>query len=108
MLRNQRLGITPEVDAVPASLGDLVTVEQYLCVRPLPLPPPPESAAGGAAAADTGHDANFAATHAGRRETNPKGKPPKPNGVHETQAARPARTTQAAPGTLREDRARPQ
>jgi hypothetical protein len=28
MLRNKRLGVTPEVDAVPAALGDLVTVEQ--------------------------------------------------------------------------------
>jgi hypothetical protein len=111
MLRNQRLGITPEVDAVPASLEELVTVEQYLCVRPLPLPPPPprEPAAGTEEAGDTGHDAaaNFAATHAGRREANPKGKPPKPTGVHETQATRPARTTQAAPGS-REERARPQ
>jgi hypothetical protein len=107
MLRNQRLGITPEVDAVPATLGDLVTVEQYLCVRPLPLPPPPDAAAG-TEAADTGRNAaaNFATSHAGRREANPKGA--KPSGVRETQAARPARTTQAAPGTLREDRARPQ
>ena len=107
MLRNQRLGITPEVDAVPASLDELVTVEQYLCVRPLPLPSPREPAAGTEEAGDAGRNAaaNFGATRAGRREANPKG--PKPNGVHEKEAAR-ARTTQAAPGTLREDRARPQ
>jgi hypothetical protein len=110
VLRNQRLGITPEVDAVPETLGDLVTVEQYLCVRPLPLPPPREPAAGSEEAGDAGRDAaaNYAATHAGRREAKPKGNPPKPNGVHETQAARPARATQAASGTQREDRARPQ
>jgi hypothetical protein len=109
MLRNQRLGITPEVDAVPETLGDLVTVEQYLCMRPLPLPPPREPAAGTEEAGDAGRDAaaSYAATHAGRREAKPKGNPPKPNGAHEKEAARPARTTQAAPGT-REDRARPQ
>jgi hypothetical protein len=39
-LRNQRLGISAEAD--PAPLGDVVTLEQYLCVRPLlPDPPPP-------------------------------------------------------------------
>jgi hypothetical protein len=110
MLRNRRLGITPEVDAVPESLGDLVTVEQYLCVRPLPLPPPPESAKGTASDADDAHPvaANRTAGHPARHDGNAKGNPPKPNGPHETQAVRPARTTQAAPGTLREDRARPQ
>ncbi len=108
MLRNQRLGITPEVDAVPESLGELVTVEQYLCVRPLPLPAPREPGAGTDEAADGGRSvtANYAATHPGRREV--KGNPPKPNGVHEKEAARAARTTQAAPGTLREERARSQ
>jgi hypothetical protein len=106
-LRNKRLGVIPDVDAVPETLGDLVTVEQYLCVRPLPLPSPREPAAGTEEAGDNGRNAaaNFGATHAGRREA--KGNPPKPNGVHETQAARPARTTQAAPGN-RDDRARPQ
>jgi hypothetical protein len=107
MLRNKRLGITPEVDAVPTSLGDLVTVEQYLCVRPLPLPQPAAVAAGGA---EAGHhaDANWAAGHQGR-DPNPKGNgaPPKLNGVHETQATRPARTTQAISGA-RGDRPRPQ
>jgi hypothetical protein len=109
MLRNRRLGVTPEVDAVPESLGELVTVEQYLCVRPLPLPSPREPAAGTEEAGDAGRDAgaNHAATHAGRREAKPKGNPPKPNGVHETQAARPARATQAASGA-HEERARPQ
>jgi hypothetical protein len=107
MLRNKRLGITPEVDAVPTSLGDLVTVEQYLCVRPLPLPQPAAVAAGGT---DAGHhaDANWAASHQGR-DPNSKanGAPPKPNGVHETPATRSARTTQAISGA-REDRPRPQ
>jgi hypothetical protein len=109
MLRSQRLGIAPEVDAVPETLGDLVTVEQYLCVRPLPLPALPESAAG--TGAETGHPgaASGTAGHAAHREANPKGNgtPLKPNGAHETQAARPARTTQAASGA-REDRPRPQ
>ena len=117
-LRNKRLGVTPEVDAVPETLGDLVTVEQYLCVRPCPCRPPPESraegTAGGADRATGGRKwrANPAAhrtpvTQRGtahrqgerlRRSRTP----------HETQAKRPARTTQAAPGTLHEDRARPQ
>jgi hypothetical protein len=108
MLRNKRLGMTPEVDVVPASLDDLVTLEQYLCARPVPLPGPAAVAAGGA---DDGSPAaaNSAATHPLRREANPKGNgaPPKPNGVHETQGARPARATQAASGT-REERPHPQ
>jgi hypothetical protein len=113
MLRNKRLGVTPEVDVVPTTLGDLVTVEQYLCVRPLPLPEPAAGtvAAGTEGGADAGHHtaANGSANHAARRDANPKGNgaPPKPNGVHETQAKPPARTTQAASGA-REDRARPQ
>jgi hypothetical protein len=41
-LRNQRLGISAEAD--PAPLGDVVTLEQYLCVRPLLPDPPPERA----------------------------------------------------------------
>jgi hypothetical protein len=105
MLRNKRLGVAPEVDVVPASLDDLVTLEQYLCARPLPLPGPAAVAAGGA---DDGHEGG--ATHPLRREANPKGNgaPPKPNGAHETQGARPARATQAASGTPREERPRPQ
>jgi hypothetical protein len=34
MLRNKQLGTSAEAD--PAPLGNLVTLEQYLCVRPLP------------------------------------------------------------------------
>jgi hypothetical protein len=106
LLRNKRLGVTPEVDVVPASLDALVTLEQYLCVRPLPVPQPAAVAAEGA---DTERPANRAASHKGR-EANPKGNgaPPKANAVRETPATRPARTTQAAPGTLREERPRSQ
>jgi hypothetical protein len=122
MLRNKRLGVTPEVDAVPETLGDLVTVEQYLCVRPLPLPAPPADtdAAGTAGGADAGRPAasNWRVNQTGHRDANAKGagaqpKPngaavQKPNGARDTAATRPARTTQAAPGTLREDRPRQQ
>jgi hypothetical protein len=34
MLRNKRLGTSAEAD--PAPLGNLVTLEQFLCIRPLP------------------------------------------------------------------------
>jgi hypothetical protein len=120
-LRSKRLGVAPEVDAVPEALGDLVTVEQYLCARPLPLPGPAAvtAAAGTGGGADAGQqaDENWRANHAAHRDAGPKGNgappkgnvaPPKPNAIHETQAKRPARTTQAAPGTLHEERPRPQ
>jgi hypothetical protein len=110
MLRNKRLGITADPDVVPTLLGDLVTVEQYLCVRPLP----PEPAAAAAGGTDTGPHAaaNWTASHAARHDAKGNGAPPKPNGVtngvRETQATRPARTTQAASGPPREDRPRSQ
>jgi hypothetical protein len=113
-LHNKRLGVTPEVDAVPETLGNLVTVEQYLCVRPLPLPGPPAGsvAAGTAAGADDEHPAgeNWRANHAGHRDAGPKGNgaPPKPNIAHETQAKRPPKTTQAASGAVHEERPRAQ
>jgi hypothetical protein len=46
-LRNQRLGISAEAD--PTDLGEVVTLEQYLCVRPLP----PDSLPTGAQVAET-------------------------------------------------------
>jgi hypothetical protein len=120
-LRNKRLGVTPEVDAVPETLGNLVTVEQYLCVRPLPLPGPPAGsvAAGTAAGADDGQPAaeNWRVNHTAHRDAGPKGNvtppkgngaPPKPNIAHETQAKRPPKTTQAASGAVHEERPRPQ
>ncbi|MBV9971464.1 MAG: hypothetical protein JO228_15890 [Xanthobacteraceae bacterium] len=107
MLRNKRLGITPDIDAVPATLGDLVTLEQYLCVRPLP---PPEPAIGAAGRADTAHNAAGSRTvgHATGRDLPANGIAPKPAGLHDTQAARPARPTHAASGAPHEDRSRPQ
>jgi hypothetical protein len=120
-LRNKRLGVSPEVDAVPETLGDLVTVEQYLCVRPLPLPGPPAGtvASGTAGGADDGQQGaeNWRANHAAHRDPGPKGNgasakgngaAPKPNVAHETQAKRPPKTTQAASGALHEERPRPQ
>jgi hypothetical protein len=91
MLRNKRLGITEETDA---PLGDLVTLEQYLCVRPLPEPPAP-----GAQAADPGRQptASWTASHAARHDANGNGAPPKPNGVRESQTKQPAATARAAP-----------
>jgi hypothetical protein len=56
MLRNKRLGTSAEAD--PAPLGQLVTLEQYLCVRPLP----PENAAAGAQVAGRHTTAHSAAT----------------------------------------------
>ncbi len=125
-LRNKRLGVIPDVDAVPETLGELVTVEQYLCVRPLPPPAPPAGtvAAGGADDGQQGAE-NWRANHAAHREAGPKGSgasakgngaPPKPNGIHEakpnvaheTPAKRPPKTTQAASGALHEERSRPQ
>ncbi|HSR82137.1 MAG TPA: hypothetical protein VLL28_15295, partial [Hyphomicrobiaceae bacterium] len=93
MLRNQRLGISAEAD--PAPLGDLVTLEQYLCVRPLPEPPPAgsqvaETARHGAASWKPGqaprHDAN----------SHGNGAPQKPAGVRE-QPAQPIRAASKAP-----------
>ena len=100
-------------------LDDLVTLEQYLCARPLPLPAPPAGtvAAGTAGGADDGPQGaeKWRANHAARRDANhtengapPKGNgaPSKPNVAHETQTKRPPK--QAASGALHEERPRPQ
>jgi hypothetical protein len=79
-LRNQRLGISADAD--PAPLADLVTPEQYLCVRPVPPDPPPTEAQPGQVPR---HDAN---SHA-------NGAPQKPAGVRE-QPARPIRAASKA------------
>jgi hypothetical protein len=82
-LRNKRLGIAAEPDQAPA--GTLVTLEQYLCVRPLP----PEKPAPGAEGAEASRHPNShgSANYAAKRDTNPRGNGPaqKPNGVHEAQ-----------------------
>jgi hypothetical protein len=81
MLRNQRLGTSAEADSAP--LGNLVTIEQYFCVRPLP----PENAAAGGQAAESGHraTANRPATLVSRQDTKGKGAPHKPNSVRENE-----------------------
>jgi hypothetical protein len=96
VLRNKRLGIFDDAD--PAPLGNLVTLEQYLCVRPLPEKPAP-----GAEGAEASRHPNShgSANYAAKRDTNPRGNgpPPKPTGVHEAQTkpsgARDARRTEA-------------
>jgi hypothetical protein len=87
MLRNKRLGTPAEAD--PAPLGNLVTLEQYLCIRPLP----PENAAAGAQVADSGRHttANWAATHVSRH-----GAPRKPNSVRDNETKQSAATMRAA------------
>jgi hypothetical protein len=113
LLRDKRLGIPPEADPMP--LADLVTVQQYLCVRPLP----PEKPAGGAAVADNANNKNAnyktaGATHAARHDTNAKstgapqklaGAQQKPNSVHEAKTTQPVR---AASKAVHGDRPRPQ
>src|SRR6516165_671391 len=90
-LRNQRLGISAEAD--PAPLGDLVTLEQYLCVRPLPEPPP----AGTQMAEGVRHaPANGKPSQAPRHDANSHGAPQKPAGVRE-QRAQPIRAESKAP-----------
>jgi hypothetical protein len=86
MLRNQRLGTSAEAD--PAPLGNLVTLEQYLCVRPLP----PENTAAGAQVAESGGrvTANRPATHVSRQDTKGNGAPHKQNSVREHETKRPA------------------
>lgn len=101
MLRNKRLGISIEAELALAS--SLVGVEQYLCIRPLPLP---EKAAAGADVAEGAHHpttASWSANHAARHDaTAPRGNAAsqKPIGAHETPAKPPARTV-AIPGDLR-------
>jgi hypothetical protein len=92
MLRNQRLGTSVEAD--PAPLGNLVILEQYLCVRPLP----PEKPAAGAQVAESGRHttANSAATHVPRHDTKGNGAPHKPNSVRENETKPSAATMRAA------------
>jgi hypothetical protein len=92
MLRNKRLGTSAEAD--PAPLGNLVTLEQYLCIRPLP----PENAAAGAQVADSGRHttANWAATHVSRHDTKGNGAPRKPNSVRDNETKQSAATVRAA------------
>ena len=90
-LRNQRLGISAEAD--PAPLGDLVTLEQYLCVRPLPEPPP---AAAQVADAVRHGAAAWKPGQASRHEANFRSVPQKPEGVRE-QRAQPIRAASKAP-----------
>jgi hypothetical protein len=92
MLRNKRLGTPAEAD--PAPLGKLVTLEQYLCIRPLP----PENAAAGAQVAESGRHttANWAATHVPRHDTKGNGAPRKPNGVRDNETKQSTATMRAA------------
>jgi hypothetical protein len=91
MLRNQRLGTSAEPD--PAPLGNLVTLEQYLCVRPLP---PENTAAGGQVAESGRRTANRAATHVSGQDTKGNGAPHKPNSVREKETKQSAATMRAA------------
>jgi hypothetical protein len=93
-LRNQRLGISAEAD--PAPLGDVVTLEQYLCIRPLP----PDSPPAGAQVAETARHgaASWKPNQALRHESNSHG-----NGAAQKSAdvreqlAMPTRATSKAP-----------
>jgi hypothetical protein len=92
-LRNQRLGIPAEAD--PASVGDAVTLEQYLCVRPLPPDSSPvaqmaETARYGAARWKPSQDLRY--------ETNShKNGAPQRSAVVRERAAQPTRATSKAP-----------
>jgi hypothetical protein len=92
-LRNQRLGISAEVD--PASLREVVTLEQYLCVRPLPL----DSLPTGAQVAETARHgtASWRPSQALRHGANSHSNdaPQKSAGIDEQQA-RPTRATSKA------------
>jgi len=94
-LRNQRLGISAEAD--PAPLGDAVTLEQYLCIRPLPSDSPPA----GAQMTETARygAASWKPSQALRHEANSPGNgaPRKSAGVREQQAQQ-SRATSKAPG----------
>jgi hypothetical protein len=89
-LRNKRLGTSAEAD--PEPLGKLVTLEQYLCIRPFP----PENAAAGAQVADRHTTANWAATHVSRHDTKGNGAPHKPNSVRDNETKQSAATMPAA------------
>jgi hypothetical protein len=92
MLRNQRLGTSAEAD--PAPVGDLVTLEQYLCVRPLP----PENIAAGAQVAENGRrmTANRSAAHVSGQAAKGNGAPHKPNSVRENETKPPAKMRSAS------------
>jgi hypothetical protein len=92
MLRNQRLGTSAEAD--PAPVGDLVTLEQYLCVRPLP----PENIAAGAQVAENGRrmTANRSAAHVSGQAAKGNGAPHKPNSVRENETKPPAKMRAAS------------
>lgn len=83
MLENKRLGTSEESD--PALAGNLVTLEQYLCMRPLV----PEKPAPGTQGAEASRHpkAQLASAHAAKRDTNSRGNgaPQPPTGVHEAQ-----------------------
>jgi hypothetical protein len=92
MLRNKRLGTSAEAD--PVSLGNLTTLEQYLCIRPLPLENP-----AGAKVGESGRHttANWAATHVSQHDTKGNGAPHKPNSVPENETKQSASTMRAKP-----------
>jgi hypothetical protein len=99
MLRNKRLGIAAEPDS--ALSGTLVTLEQYLCVRPLP----PEKPAPGAEGAEASrHPNSQSSRQAAKHDTNSRGNGPaqKPNGVHEAQTKPSARTVRAASKVMKQ------
>ncbi len=115
MLRNKRLGVSIESELALAS--SLVGVEQYLCIRPLPLPEKPVPAGGDIA--EAGHHpttASWSANHAAHHDTTASrgtAAAQKPVGAHETPAkpsirtvahetpAKPPIRTVAAPTDLR-------
>ena len=84
-LVNKRLGTSAEPD--PELAGNLVTLEQYLCMRPLV----PEKPAPGTQGAEASRHPQLASGHAAKRDTNPRGNgpPQKPTGAHEAQAKQP-------------------
>ena len=93
-LRNQRLGISAEAD--PSPLAEVVTLEQYLCVRSLP----PDSLPTGAQVAETARHgaASWKPSQAPRHEANSHGNgaAQKSAGVREQQA-QPTRAASKAP-----------
>jgi hypothetical protein len=83
MLQNKRLGSSADAD--PAPLGNLVTLGQYLCVRPLPPEKPAPGAEG--VQAFRHQSSHGSASLAAKHDTNARGNgpPQKPTGVHEAQ-----------------------
>jgi hypothetical protein len=81
MLVNKRLGTSAEAD--PALAGNLVTLEQYLCMRPLS----PEKPAPGTQGAEASRHpkAQLASGHVAKADTNSRGNgpPQKPTGSHD-------------------------